>query len=134
MGKLLLLFVVVPAIELGLLMQVGGVIGLLPTVGIIILTGIIGAGLARQQGIGIIRQMQTEVAGGQLPANAIIDGVIILVAAALLMTPGFLTDGFGFFCLIPATRGIVKRWTRKRVERAVQEGRVNVFVAPPPPR
>ena len=128
MGKLLILFIVIPAIELGLLMKIGGMIGLLPTVGVIILTGVIGAGLARQQGMGVLQQIQREMTGGQLPANSIIDGVIILIAAALLMTPGFLTDLFGFFCLIPGGRAVVKRFARKRVERAVERGSVNLYV------
>ena len=128
MGKLLILFIIIPAIELGLLMKISGMIGLLPTVGISVLTGVLGAGLARQQGMAVLRQMQQEVASGELPANSIIDGVIILVAAVLLMTPGFLTDLFGFFCLIPGGRAVVKRSARSRVEHAVRRGSMNIYV------
>ena len=92
MGKLLLLFVLVPAVELLLLIKLGGLIGALYTVGIIVLTGVTGASLARWQGLSVLRQVQRDMAGGQLPAGALVDGVIILIAGALLMTPGFLAD------------------------------------------
>ena len=128
MSKLLILFIVIPAVELALLMKIGGMIGLLPTIGTIILTGFVGAGLARQQGIGVLRQIQGEMANGRLPAGSMIDGVIILVAGALLMTPGFLTDVFGFVCLVPGTRALVKRFVMNRVEHAVKRGSVNIHI------
>ena len=132
MAKLLLLFIVIPAIELALLIEIGGRIGTLATLAIIALTGVVGAFLARRQGLGVLKRMQTDVAAGGLPASSIIDGVIILVAGALLMTPGFLTDAFGFFCLIPAGRNAIKRILRRRVERAVKKGQVNLYVTSDP--
>lgn len=131
MGRLLLLFIVIPAIELALLIEIGSRIGTLTTLAVIVITGVVGAFLARRQGMGVLKRMQTEVAAGGLPAGSIIDGVIILVAGALLMTPGFLTDIFGFLCLIPGTRNVMKRALRRRVERAVKKGHVNVYVASP---
>ena len=128
MAKLLLLFILVPAIELILLINIGGMIGVLPTLAIIIFTGALGATLARWQGLGVIRDVQTELARGGLPAGALVDGVIILVAAALLMTPGFLTDIVGFACLVPGFRSVLKRAAWKRLEQAVREGRTGVFV------
>jgi len=128
MGKLLLLFVVVPAVELVLLIKLGGMIGILATVAIIVITGVAGASLARWQGLGVLREVQNEVARGGLPAGALVDGVIILLAAALLMTPGFLTDLVGFSCLIPGLRSVIKRAAWKRLERSVQEGRTGLFV------
>lgn len=129
MGKLLLLFIIVPTIELILLLKVGSLIGILPTVAVILITGVLGAGLARMQGLGVLQQLQADMGGGRLPAGAMVDGAIILVAAALLMTPGFLTDIFGFLCLIPSSRNVMKRLIWARVERAVKRGNVNIYVS-----
>jgi len=126
MGKLFLLFIVVPAVELALLIELGQHIGTLATLGLIAATGALGAFLARLQGLGVLRQMQSELAAGRLPASSIVDGVIILLAGGLLITPGILTDSFGFLCLVPAFRRVVKRALWQRLTRAVREGRVNV--------
>jgi len=126
MGRLLLLFVLLPAVELALLIEVGSRIGTAATLGIIVLTGFIGAALARHQGLGVLRRLQQQTQAGQLPASSLVDGVLILVAAALLVTPGVLTDALGFLCLVPAFRNVLKREVRRRLERAVQEGRVSV--------
>jgi UPF0716 protein FxsA len=127
MGKLLFLFVVVPAIELVLLIELGGRIGLLPTIAIIFLTGVVGATLARWQGLSVLRQMQTQMAQGQLPASAMFDAVIILVAGALLLTPGFLTDVVGFAFLVPGIRGVVKRTIQRRIEQSIVQGETIVI-------
>jgi UPF0716 protein FxsA len=129
MGKLLLLFILIPAIELVLLLKIGSLIGILPTVGIIVITGIVGASLARQQGLGVLRQMQSEMAGGQLPAGSIIDGVLILMAAALLLTPGFLTDMVGFTVLVPGGRTLIKKLVTRRIEHAVRQGNLAFHVS-----
>lgn len=128
MAKLLLLFIVVPAVELILLIKLGGLIGILATIALIVITGALGATLARWQGLGVLRKVQSELADGRLPAGQLVDGVIILLAAALLMTPGFLTDIVGFLCLVPGFRTMLKSAAWKRLERAAQEGRTNVFV------
>ena len=127
MGKLLFLFVVVPAVELVLLIELGGRIGLLPTITIIFLTGVVGATLARWQGLSVLRQMQTQMAQGQLPASAMFDAVIILVAGALLLTPGFLTDVVGFAFLVPGIRGVVKRTIQRRIEQSIVQGETIVI-------
>jgi UPF0716 protein FxsA len=126
MGRLLLLFILLPAAELALLIEFGSRFGTLHTLILIVLTGIVGASLARSQGLGVMGEIQQEVAAGRLPTNSLVDGVIILVAAALLVTPGILTDAFGFLCLLPAFRNIVKRFLGKRLENAVQENRAHV--------
>ena len=126
MGKLLLLFILVPAVELALLIELGRQIGTLPTLALIAGTGALGAFLARLQGLGVLRQMQREAAAGRLPASSIVDGVIILVAGAMLITPGILTDAAGFLCLVPAFRRALKKALWERLRRAVQEGRANV--------
>ncbi len=128
MAKLFLLFIIVPAIELVLLIKLGGLIGVLPTLGIIVLTGALGATLARWQGLGVLRDAQNELARGGMPTGPLVDGVIILIAAALLLTPGFLTDLIGFSCLVPGFRSMLKRTAWKRLEKAVQKGQAGVFV------
>lgn len=128
MFRLLLLFVVLPAVELGLLIEIGSRIGTGATLALIVATGIVGASLARRQGLGVLRVLQSETAAGRLPAGSLVDGVIILVAGALLVTPGVLTDAFGFLCLVPAFRRMVKRSLLRRLERAAQEGRFEVHV------
>ena len=126
MGKLLLLFILVPAVELALLIELGRHIGTLATLAIIAITGLVGAFLARRQGMGVLRQMRAEIVDGRLPAGSLVDGVIILLAGALLITPGLLTDIFGFLCLIPGFRKIIKAILRRWFERAVREGKVRV--------
>ena len=126
MGRLLLLFIAVPAVELILLIEIGQRIGSLATIGLIIGTGIVGAALARRQGMNTIARLRKDLDAGGLPAEAIVDGVLILVAAAVLITPGVLTDLFGFLLLVPACRGQVKRFLKRRFERAMRAGTVGV--------
>ena len=122
--KLLLLFILVPIIELILLVQIGQLIGTLPTIALIIFTGVLGAFLVRRQGIQVLARIRTELQGGKLPADSIFDGAIILVAGAFLMTPGVLTDTLGFLCLIPATRRLIKQVIWTRMERALHNGQI----------
>ena len=121
---LLLAFVLVPIVEIWLLMRIGQAIDVGPTIGLILLTGTVGALLARSQGLGVLRRIRAESASGRLPADSLFDGLIILVAGAVLMTPGVLTDVFGFLCLVPAFRARLKDTLKRRFERAVREGRV----------
>ena len=137
--RLLLLFTIVPAIELVILLQIhhaiaasyGTLVGLLVTVGTIAFTGIVGAALARQQGLGVLRQLQTQMKQGQVPGQAIGDGVLILVGSAFLLTPGFLTDLVGFSLLIPVTRKLFRdrltAWIQHRI-RVQKSGGADVFV------
>jgi len=137
MPWLLLLFVVLPAVELALLIEVGSRIGTASTLGLIAATGVVGAALARRQGLQVLQRLQHETQAGQMPAGPLLDGVLILVAGALLVTPGILTDAFGFLCLVPAFRRLVKAGMRRRLERAIREGRAHVHVWRPdaqPPR
>lgn len=134
MLRLLLLFTLVPAVELALLIEIGRRIGTLPTLALIVATGVLGAALARHQGIGVLRRIQAELDEGRLPAGALIDGVIILIAAALLVTPGILTDAVGFLCLVPVTRKGIRAFLRRWLERAVREGRTGVVISLGPPR
>ena len=127
MGRLLLLFIVVPVVELALLIEVGQRVGVLATVGLIMGTGIVGASLARQQGLSTLARLQRDLNDGQLPAEPIVDGVLILVAAAILITPGVLTELVGSLCLIPAVRQLLKRYLKRRFAYALQKGSIGVF-------
>lgn len=120
MPLLFLIFVVVPFIEIYLLIEVGGVIGALPTIGLVVLTAVVGAGLLRAQGLATITRVQSTLAQGGLPAMELMEGAFLLVGGALLLTPGFFTDAVGFACLIPPLR----RWLIARVlERGVMHVR-----------
>lgn len=121
-----LLFVALPAVELGLLIEIGGRIGTPTTIMLIIVTGMVGASLARWQGLGVIGRIQSEMTQGELPAGSLVDGVVILLASALLVTPGVLTDVFGFACLVPAFRSVLKEMAQRRFGRMVEEQQVRV--------
>jgi UPF0716 protein FxsA len=125
--RLLLLFTVVPIVELALLIQLGRLVGLGPTVAIVLLTGVAGAALARWQGLATLKRVQTEMAEGRMPAGALIDGLLILLAAAVLLTPGLITDAVGFLLLIPPTRAAVRRALSEAFQRRMQDGRTVVL-------
>ena len=115
---LFLLFIAVPIVEIYLLLEVGGVIGAIPTIGLVVLTAAAGAVLVRAQGFSTIMQVRRSMEAGEIPAVAIIEGIVLLVAGALLLTPGFLTDAVGFGCLIPPLRqALILRFIRMRVIR-----------------
>ena len=128
MGRLLLLFILVPVAELALLIELGKRIGLPATLALIVFTGALGAYLARRQGLGVLAKIRSEMAEGRLPTGQLVDGALILVAGAVLMTPGVLTDAFGFLCLFPPARRRLKSYLSRRFERAIQSGGVNMSV------
>ncbi|EGQ7979170.1 membrane protein FxsA [Vibrio cholerae] len=99
---LLFLFIAVPVIEIALFIQVGGVLGVWPTIALVLLTAIVGASLVRSQGLQTLLTVQQRLAQGQLPAQQILEGVMLAVAGVLLLTPGFFTDILGMLVLLPA--------------------------------
>jgi UPF0716 protein FxsA len=117
-----ILFLVVPIVEIYLLIQVGSIIGAIPTILLIIATALIGAALLRQQGLATLSRFQNNLSSGTLPAQEMIEGILLAVGGALLMTPGFVTDAMGFFCLIPITRKILAHYIMKRSAVKMQEG------------
>ena len=129
MRKLLLLFIVVPALELALLIELGSRLGTAPTLLLLALTGILGALLARRQGLGALRAAQEHMQRGELPAGPIVDGILILVAAVLLITPGLLTDALGFLLLVRGFRDRVKSILVSRFRRGVEERRIRVYTS-----
>lgn len=108
MRYLVLLIILIPAADIGLLLFSGKTIGVFPTLSLIILTGVLGAYLAKSQGLETIRKAQEQLRYGQLPGDAVLDGICILVGGTLLLTPGFLTDILGFLMLLPFTRRFFK--------------------------
>jgi len=120
--KLLMLFIIVPVTELYILIEVGKKIGSLTTIGIIILTGIIGAYLVKNQGFMILRKIQNDLNEGIMPGDSLIQGAIILAGGVLLLTPGFVTDILGFIFLIPISRNIVKKYLLKWLKGKIKEG------------
>ncbi|GAB4273585.1 MAG: membrane protein FxsA [Deferrisomatales bacterium] len=119
--RLLVLFTLVPALEIYLLVKVGAGIGAANTVLLILATGVVGAYYARRQGFNVVLRLQRSLEEGRLPANELVDGAMLLVGGALLITPGLLTDAAGFALIFPPTREALKRafleWVRRKVER-----------------
>jgi UPF0716 protein FxsA len=120
--RLLVLFTLVPLVELFLLIQVGRVIGLWPTIGIVIATGALGAWLARFQGLRVLWTIRENLAQGTMPTTALLDGALILAAGAVLLTPGLITDAIGFFLLIPAGRALVRKLLVDAFHRHLRRG------------
>lgn len=126
MGKLLLLFTAVPLIELYLLLLVGRLLGLWPTVAIVLLTGMVGAWLAKSEGLRVLRRWQTALGEGRVPEEGVLDGLLVLVGGVLLVTPGVLTDVLGLALLLPPSRHVIARFVRSRVERKIEQGQIHV--------
>ena len=108
------LFIVVPLVELYLIIEVGSVIGALWTVLLVVLTAVIGVSLLRIQGFNTLNRARQNMEKGTLPAMEMMEGMILAVGGALLITPGFITDTLGFLCLIPATRRAMIRYLMQR--------------------
>jgi len=128
---LIALFIGMPILELALLIKLHGLVGFVPTVLLVFLTGVAGAALVRRQGINILFKIQQEMANGNLPAPQMMDGVMIVVAGALLVTPGLITDIAGFALLVPFIRGRIRFWLRKKLEEKVRSGYIQVNVKRP---
>lgn len=111
---LMVIFLIVPIIEIYLLIQVGGIIGVLPTIGLVILTAVLGAALLRAQGLQTYLRFNQTLTEGRMPAKEIMEGVALLIGGALLLTPGFFTDAIGFICLLPFTRRGLIAWLAAR--------------------
>jgi len=117
--RLLFLFLAVPIVEMILLIEIGRRIGLLATLGIVVLTGIVGAMLARAEGLEVFRRIQNDLSEGRLPGDPLLDGVFVLAGGLLLLTPGLLTDLVGFAVLLPFTRVPIRRAVIRRLRSFV---------------
>jgi len=116
MGRILLLFTIVPIVEMYLLISVGGYIGTIPTIACVMLTAVVGVSLLRWQGTTTLQRGMSRVGQGQLPGQEIAEGMMLAVAGALLLTPGFVTDLFGFLLLMPPVRGLLARYAGRHLK------------------
>lgn len=120
LGRLFLAFTVFTLVEIAILVQVGQWIGMWPTLATVIVTAYLGAVLTRKEGLRVMTRIQKDLQAFRLPADAAVDGALILVAGAFLLTPGILTDAGGFLLLIPVTRApfrrVLKAWLAKRIK------------------
>jgi UPF0716 protein FxsA len=112
---LLILFILIPIIEIALFIQVGGFLGLWPTLAIVVLTAMIGTSMLRKQGISTMARLQASMQTGENPVDPMVHGALILVSGVLLLTPGFFTDGVGFALLIPPVRAALIKWGATKV-------------------
>ena len=117
---LILIFLIVPIVEIYLLIKVGGIIGVGWTIFAVVATAVAGAALLRQQGLATLSRVTQAMNKGELPALELLEGVVILIGGALLLTPGFFTDLCGFICLFPVTRkhlllGLMQRGVQRFV-------------------
>ncbi len=113
---LFVLFIIIPIIEISVLMQVGELLGMWPTIGIVIFSAWLGAKYVRQQGIATLQSVQAKIAQGEIPSNEIVTGLMLLVAGVLLVTPGFVTDVFGLLLLVPNVRQAIAISVQKHIK------------------
>jgi len=124
--KLFFAFTIIPFLEIYLLIKVGSYLGAFTTIMIVALTGFLGAYLARLQGLYTMMKVKESLNRGEMPAEALLDALLILLAGIVLLTPGFLTDMAGLMILIPETRIVFKRWLRKRFEEWVNKNQMGI--------
>ncbi len=125
--RLVLIFIVVPLIEILLLIEIGSRIGAFNTILVIVLTAILGASMMRQQGFTIMRNIQRDLSQGRMPTGELINGALVLVGGIVLLTPGFFTDAVGFILLIPATRGFIRKKIQLLIRRKIESGDIHIF-------
>ena len=121
--KLFLAFTIIPIIEIYLLIEIGSMFGALMAVTLVILTGFLGAFLARMQGLQTLYRIQESLREGRMPSGELLDALLIVIAGLVLLTPGFLTDSAGFLLLIPATRNSIKYWLRRQIKLRYKSNR-----------
>ncbi|MFK7901793.1 MAG: FxsA family protein [Nitratireductor sp.] len=110
------LLLIIPALEIGVFIMVGGQIGILATIGMILLTAVIGSILLRWQGFQVLTKFQAESAAGKVPGKELLHGAMILVAGVLLLTPGFVTDSIGFLLFVPGVRNVIWSFISSKIK------------------
>jgi UPF0716 protein FxsA len=126
--KLFLAFTLIPFCEIYLLIKIGNYLGAFNTILIVIVTGFLGAYLAKLQGIKTMMRVRESLNRGELPAEELLDALLIFVAGIVLLTPGFITDVAGIGILVPNTRSWFKRWLRKKFDQWISENKSDVIV------
>ena len=117
---LAVLFLVLPIAELYVVVQVAGGIGILNTIGLLVVVSVVGAWLCRREGMGVLRRVRRSLDRYELPTRELVDGALILFAGALLLTPGFLTDCLAIVLLVPPTRAVVRGVVLRALDRRAQ--------------
>ena len=130
-ARLAFFFVVIPVLEVVLLVRIGQAVGFLPTLAVVLGTGIVGAALARVEGFRILFQARQELMRGRIPGQALLDGISVLVAGAFLLAPGILTDIAGIALLLPPSRRWIQRRVRERLEAGAGGGAMRFVVLDP---
>ena len=125
---LVTLFIAMPILELAVLLKVHQSLGLGNTLAIVIFTGVVGAVLARAQGLMVMTAIQRDLAEGRMPAPRLMDGVMILIAGVLLITPGLITDSAGFLLLLPPVRVSIRALLRQKLEEKLRNGSTNITI------
>jgi UPF0716 protein FxsA len=125
--RLLLLFIVLPLAELALLVWLGSIMGFWPTMALVVITGVAGAALARAAGVQVVGRIRAEIAAGRMPVDHLLDGLLVLIGGVVLLTPGLLTDIAGITLLIPAGRSVVRRFVQRKIQRLVEQRRIEIL-------
>ncbi|MBW2645411.1 MAG: FxsA family protein [Deltaproteobacteria bacterium] len=126
--KLFLAFTLIPITELYLLIKIGHYLGAFTTILIVIGTGFLGAFLAKLQGIRSMMRIRESMSRGQMPAEEMVDAMLIFMAGIVLLTPGLITDIAGLLILMPAPRLLFKQWLRKKFDQWIAENKVNIIM------
>ena len=119
---LLTLFIAVPIIEISLFITVGGWLGAIPTIGLVIFTAFAGAALVRNQGLQTLQQVQLQLHQGELPAQAMVEGLLLAICGVLLLTPGFMTDALGLTVLLPQPRALLAQYLIEKFKMRMVSG------------
>ncbi|MGM0502495.1 MAG: FxsA family protein [Bacillota bacterium] len=127
--KLIFLFTIVPLIELWFLIRLSYSLGNITTVSIVACTGIIGAVVTKKQSLSVLKEINSSLAQGQIPADKLIDGLLILIGGVMLITPGVITDLCGFSCVLPWTRPKIKYFTKGKFKKLITSGQIHFFAA-----
>ena len=125
--KLILIFTIVPFIELSLLIEIGARIGTFNTIMLIVITGVIGAFMARIAGLNVLFKIQENLREGIFPRDELFDGILVLIGGVLLLTPGLLTDALGFFLLLPFGQALVRRWLKEIMKGKIDRGEITFW-------
>jgi UPF0716 protein FxsA len=124
--RLLFLLILVPLLELYILIKIGGYFGAFQTIALVVFTALLGIVLVRLEGLRTLQKIRQSLSQGIVPAEEMVDGVLIFVGGILLIIPGVLTDLFALVLLIPYSRTIFKRWLRRRFDRMIAAGNVRL--------
>jgi UPF0716 protein FxsA len=114
-------------VELALLIKIGTFIGIFNTVILIIVTALVGAYMVKMEGLNVLYRFRENIVRGILPSEEFFDGILILIAGALLITPGILTDFMGFLFVFPPSRGIIKFWIKNYIKRRIESGNFHIY-------